>query len=204
MNEASQHEQKEITISVEMSDGMIQLGGRQIDARVFGVVIGSSLIGLGCVLLFGALLGIRIGQFIWPWFIIAPGVLGATVALSIGSPADEIVMVPASIVTMVGVLLFYQSITGHWESWAYAWALVAPTSIGLGKILFGMLKGREEMIHIGNGLATSGLFVFAIGFIFFELLLNISGFGLGFLGWAIVLIGLGTLMILKSFLKQLL
>jgi len=99
---------------------------------------------------------------------------------------------------MVGLLLFYQNPTGHWQSWAYAWALVAPTSIGLAQIVYGTFKGRAELVKTGLRVATVGGIMFLIGFFFFELVLGISGFGLGGLGWAVLLIGAGVLLLAVS------
>ena len=42
-------------------------------------------------------------------------------------------MVPASIVTGIGGLLYWQNATGRWESWSYAWALiVASVGVSIG------------------------------------------------------------------------
>ena len=47
--------------------------------------------------------------------------------------------IAGSIVTTVGSVLLYQQTTGHWESWAYAWALVGPGAAGLGMLVYGLL-----------------------------------------------------------------
>lgn len=160
--------------------------------------LGGILIVLGIVFLLGQMFDIRIGQFVWPFFIIVPGVFLFFLALSLEAPAGEPLSIVGSIVTMVGLLLFYQSITGHWESWTYAWALVAPTSPGLGQILYGTLKGRPETVKTGKDLTKVGLGIFVVAAIFFELIIGVGGFGLGRVGWPLLLIVLGILLLLRN------
>lgn len=52
--------------------------------------------------------------------------------------------VAGGIVTMTGTILLIQNTTGLWASWAYAWALIFPTSIGLGLLVYGLLRGQWE------------------------------------------------------------
>jgi hypothetical protein len=94
---------------------------------------------------------------------------------------------------MAGVILLYQSTADHFESWAYAWALVFPTSIGLGQMIYGSLKERKDMVASGGRSALIGATLFVVGAFFFELVVGISGFGfgLGRLGWSLGLVILG-------------
>ncbi len=170
--------------------------------RVIGLIIGGSLVGLGMLLLLAELTGIRFFRVLWPLFIIVPGVLLFITSLSLPMPLGEIVMSPACILSALGLLLFYQNLFKHWESWAYGWALIAPTSIGIGHVFYGEFKNRPEMVQLGWSTARLGLTMFAIGFVFFELLLNISGFGLGIFGWAVLLIGWGAYLLLKNMLGR--
>jgi hypothetical protein len=181
----------------ESTDNATRLDHRRtLDA--LGLILGGGLIVFGGLLLVGRIFDIRIISLIWPLFILGPGVLAYLLALSLESPTGEIVCIPASITTMLGLLLFYQNLTTHWESWAYAWALVAPTSIGLGYLVFGTLQNRPDKIHIGRGLATVGGGIFLVGFVFFELLLNISGFGLGRWAWPVLLLLLGVFLVVRT------
>ena len=50
-------------------------------------------------------------------------------------------VVGGTVATTVGLVLLYQNNTGHWESWAYAWALVGPAASGLGLALWGAAHG---------------------------------------------------------------
>jgi hypothetical protein len=99
-------------------------------------------------------------------------------------------------ITVTGLILLYQDATGHWESWAYAWALIAPGAVGLGLLLFGLLGGRRGLIDAGARAALAGLAIFLVGAVFFELILNIGGdhFGQpGRVALSIVLVVFGLL-----------
>jgi hypothetical protein len=108
--------------------------------------------------------------------------------------------VVGSQLTGVGLLLLFHNVTGLWQTWAYAWALIWPTSIGLGLMVRGGLSEDDEMTRNGARTAVVGLIIFLIGFAFFEGLLNISGASLGIVGdlaLPTVLIGLGIALILR-------
>jgi hypothetical protein len=78
-------------------------------------------------------------------------------------------------VTTVGLILLVTNTFQLWAVWAYAWALVVPTSIGVGLFLFGGLSGRSRPQRVGQVMATIGIWLF-LGFAaFFEGVLNISG-----------------------------
>jgi hypothetical protein len=167
------------------------------------MALGGVLIIVGILFMLGQLFNIHLGRFVWPFYIIVPGVLLFVFALTTGGSASEGLAIFGSVVTMTGILLLYQNTFDHFQSWAYAWALVAPTSIGLGQIIYGSIKDREQMVVNGRRLATIGGVIFLVGAIFFELIIGISGFGLGRLGlgsyaWAILLIGLGVFILLRT------
>ena len=102
---------------------------------------------------------------------------------------------------MLGLVFLAQSITGFWASWAYIWALVAPTSIGLGQMIYGTKKDRDSITEAGRRLMNLGLFMFAVGFVFFELIIGISGFGLSQFGlpvFPLLLIFAGLFVLVRS------
>jgi hypothetical protein len=164
------------------------------------MLLGGILILIGVLFLMGQVFGINLGRFVWPFFVIVPGVLLFIFALAARGSAGEGLAVLGSIVTMLGTLLLYQNTTGHWESWAYAWALVAPTSIGLGQIVYGSLRSQQHVVATGKRLATVGIAIFLVGAVFFELIIGISGFGFGRFLLPVLLIGLGGLFLVRSLL----
>ncbi len=92
-----------------------------------------------------------------------------------------------------------------WASWAYAWALIAPTSIGVAQVIFGKQHNRDSIVKNGKGLIEVGLTLFLVFFVFFELILNISGKNLipfGLPAFPVALIVLGVFVILRSVLKK--
>ena len=164
-------------------------------------VLGSILILVGAFFLLSQLFGIRLGHYVWPFYIIVPGILLFILDLSTAGKSGGVLANIGSVVTMTGLLLFYQNMADHFQSWAYGWALVAPTSIGLGQMVYGSLKGREQMVRAGKRLATIGFTIFLVGAVFFELIIGIGGFGIGRLGrfaLPLLLIGVGAFFILRN------
>lgn len=156
------------------------------------------LIGAGVLLLAAQVVGVRWGALLWPLWIIVPGVALLLLGYTVGSAASEPLVVLGSIISSTGLLLFYANATGHWASWAYAWALIAPTSIGLGLWLLGQIKRRSDLIKSGGAMVKVGLILFAAFGAFFELVIGISGLGLGRYAWPVLLIGLGALFVIKA------
>ncbi len=164
--------------------------------------LGIALIVLGILELFNQVFNIRLGRFLWPLFILVPGVVMLTLALRTAHDSAEPFVVLGSLLTMTGLVLFYQNLTRHWASWAYAWALIAPTAVGAGQWLYGTACGRPSIVKTGKDLLRIGLTMFVAGFIFFELILNISGLGLGAAGWGILLIVVGAFLLLRPFFSK--
>ena len=53
------------------------------------------------------------------------------------------------IVTMIGVVLAVQEAYGLYQTWAYAWALVAPGGVGVGLTVYGLLARRGDDLRGG-------------------------------------------------------
>jgi hypothetical protein len=159
-----------------------------------GIIAGLLLVCLGGLLLLGEVFQLHVMGLLWPFFVIVPGLLLFGAMLNGGKGAAGLA-IPASIVTMVGVLLFYQNIFNLWATWAYAWALVFPTAFGIGLVIQGVWSGDLVLRNRGVDAIKTGLIIFAVFALFFELLLNISGFRSGLVGrifWPLLLIGLGV------------
>ena len=100
----------------------------------------------------------------WPLFIIGGGLLMLLIGALSGAPG---MAVPASIVTGIGGILFWQNATGNWASWSYIWALI-PGFVGIGVILNGMLTGQtRQAIQDGGRTILVSLVLFAIFGAFF-------------------------------------
>jgi hypothetical protein len=145
-------------------------------------VIGTTLVLVGALLLLAEFTDLDMGRWGWPFFVIVPGAVLLGTGLTRSSRAGLGLTVAGSIVGAVGLLLLYQSVTGHWESWAYAWALVAPGAVGAGIWLWGVRANEAGRSQQGARVATIGLIIFLVGFAFFEGLLEISQRDLGVVG----------------------
>jgi hypothetical protein len=156
-------------------------------------IVGLGLVGLGIFFLLGQVFHLDIWGFLWPFFIIVPGLLFFAGMVALGKNGAALA-VPGSIVTMVGMILFYQNVTGHWASWAYAWLLIFPTATGLGIAIAGLWSDEPKTVHSGTKMAGIGLLIFMLCAVFFEVLLNISGFRSGVVGqilFPLLIIGAG-------------
>ncbi len=153
------------------------------------VAVALVLIGLGVLFLLGQITGIRWGAWLWPFTVILPG-LALFVGMLLAGPKGSGLAIPASIVTMVGLILLYQNTFRHWESWSYAWALIFPTAVGLGLIIEGIYGGHPENVRTGRTMLAIGIIVFVMAGAAFELLI-FGGRGLGRYVWPLLLVGGG-------------
>ncbi|MGD2057263.1 MAG: hypothetical protein PVI04_00920, partial [Anaerolineales bacterium] len=85
----------------------------------------------------------------WPLIIIAAAIMLLVIGLLVGEPD---MLVPAAVVGGVGGLLYWQSITGRWETWAYAWTLI-PGFVGVGVFLARLFEGRLRAAFTEGGQA---------------------------------------------------
>jgi hypothetical protein len=134
-------------------------------------ILGFLLIAVGAFVLLAREVGFdvfgQIGTWGWPVFIIVPGLLLLAAALVPSPPRGIGFAIAGAIVTTVGALLLYQSLTGHWESWAYAWALI-PMAAGLALIAYGLFSRSSRMVRGGTWMAGIAALMLAIGAWFFE------------------------------------
>ena len=140
------------------------------------MVLGGLLVLIGAILLLGQFMRIDIGHYGWPFFVIAPGVVILFVALTASGALSEGLAILGSIITVSGLILLYQNATDHFESWAYAWALVFPGAIGVGMILYGLIASRPGNVRTGTRLVGVGVVVFLLGAAFFEGVIGIGGY----------------------------
>lgn len=151
------------------------------------VVVGVVLVALGLLFLVAQFVDLRLWfgfdfwQYFWPFFVIIPG-LGLFAGMLAGGRSTSGLAIPGSIVTSVGLILLYQNTFDRWESWAYIWALIFPTAVGLGLMIHGTLSDEEKTARLGRGMLLTGMAIFIAGATFFELVLNISGMARGTIG----------------------
>jgi hypothetical protein len=121
--------------------------------RIAGIV----LVTVGIlVLLFG---NVGIG-LLWPIFVLVPGLIMIGSAF-VGHRRNAALAVPGTIVTVVGLLLLVMSLSGYWEAWSYAWALIIAAA-GFGTFLHGALEEKPAREKEGMQVVVVGLTLFAI------------------------------------------
>ena len=163
-----------------------------------GAVLGATLIFIGLAFLAVRYLDVFAGADVWPLFIIGPGV--ALLVLGLFLP-NLGMLVGGSVVSTVGLVLAWQNMTGRWESWAYAWALVGPTASGVGSFLGGLRTGNPRLRDAGMWQIAVGLALFGGFYLFFEQVIGLSGDPLPLPEWIMPagLIGIGVLILLRGF-----
>jgi len=167
------------------------------------LVVGALLILVGLVLFVAQLLGVDVDRLGWPLLVIVPGLALLFLGVALGDAAGEGLSIAGGITTMVGLVLLYQNATGHWATWAYAWALVAPGGVGVGQVVFGAFHRRNKTVRAGLDVLLVGLTLFCLLGLFFELVIGLSGFDVG--GGTVilpaVLIGLGVVLLIRNLFK---
>lgn len=167
-----------------------------------GAAIGAILVVVGAILLAGQLLNIGVDDLGWPMIIVGIGVAILLIGLVVAKQSGMVV--GGTVVTTVGLVLLYQNETGRWESWAYAWALVGPAASGLGLALWGIRSGDARDIRNGMWGFLGGLAIFAVGFLFFEGVIGISGEPFPIADWVlpVVVIGIGLVILARGLLQR--
>ncbi len=121
----------------------------------------------------------------WPLIIVGIGALFLLGAI-LGTPP---LAVPGSVVSGIGLLLYYQNATGNWQTWAFAWALI-PGFVGVGILIMSFLdkesrdQGREGLRLV---LISLALFLVFGGF-----------FGIFGQYWPVLLILGGVLLLFRG------
>lgn len=166
------------------------------------IVLGVVLVIVGLLALLGRQLDVDVLAVGWPLFVIVPGILLLAGSLFVGGRPGIGLAIPGGIVTMTGLVLAFQNATDSYQTWAYAWALVAPGGVGVGLVIYGLLAGHRDSLRAGVPVLLSGLGLF-LGFgLFFEGILGLSGtrfvgfesaFAIGLVVLGVIVLGLGVL-----------
>jgi hypothetical protein len=172
----------------------------------FAVALGLSLILLGVLLALTQALGMRVIEIGWPLLVLAPG-LAISAAAFVGPPGRGLgyLAVPGAVIVVTGLVLEVQAVIGDWQSWSYAWALVAPGGVGIGFFLAGLHE------HSRGARATGGVLVAAAAVLFCGVVLavvRVTGVGGPGLGWGfglvlpVLVITFGLLMIARGIVRR--
>jgi hypothetical protein len=166
------------------------------DSRRTSLVFGVILVFVGAIFLafqfFPVLQSFINWSNAWPLIIVGVGGIFLISAVLGRVPG---LAVPACVIGGLGLLMYWQNLTGNWASWAYAWALI-PGFVGVGTILMGSLAG-----HPGRSFA-GGMWLIVISLVMFLIFGSfLGGFGFGEY-WPVLLIGLGFLILLRPLFRS--
>lgn len=131
-------------------------------------------------------------EMTWPFIVVGVGVLLLFLGLLTNAPG---MAVPACIVGGIGLLLYYQNLTGDWDSWSYAWALI-PGFVGVGILLSGLLGEGKKPVREGLNLIMISLVMFAVFGSFFGALGLVGAY------WPVLLIALGAFIMIRSLMRR--
>ena len=156
----------------------------------------TALISAGVLMLAVNLLGIDLMNFLWPAFIIGPGLLMLWPSYQSTSERQSrfsFLAVPGAVVVAVGLLLFLMNIVDHFESWAYVWPLVVAAGAAGYDYMQRFKESTTRTVKVHNLIRAMVITFMALA-VFFELLIFDS------LGswWPVLLIGLGFYVYVKN------
>jgi len=180
----------------------------KLSSNLASTLLGAALVLLGILFWIGryvsAFFNFDIGHYAWPFVIIIPGALMFMSSFLFERRAGLTVAIFGAMVTTVGGILMLQNLFDLYASWAYAWALIAPTSVGVAKMIYGALRGLGDEFRNGLSLSGIGFAMFIIGGFFFEVVIGINGFrfGAAWQCWPVLLIGLGMILLLSNLLPR--
>jgi hypothetical protein len=163
------------------------------------VILGVIVIAIGLLTLFQEFLNLDVWHYAWPLLLLLPGLFCFAVIVFGGGNAGRLAM-PGSVLTMLGLLFLFQNAFDQFDSWAYAWALIFPTAIGIGHYVEGWWNDRPALRERGSRETMSGLVIFVLLGAFFELYLNQSGLFRGDVSryvFPILLILIGVVLIIS-------
>ena len=135
-------------------------------------------------------------SLVWPIIVIVIGGLFFAGMFGGGRGVSGLA-IPGSIIIGIGLLLLYQNLSGHWESWSYSWTLIV-LFVGVGIYIMGLYAGDSGQKAAGQSVMRIGFILFVIFGAFFELIFSSgSAFGIRNLLFPILLIVLGAYLIVK-------
>jgi hypothetical protein len=153
------------------------------------------LIGIGLLFLAAQTFSFSFFGTLWPLLVILPGLAFLYPALT-GDKGKAGLAVPGAMITGTGLILMYQNLTGHWQSWAYVWTLY-PVFLGLALTFIGRRTDNESTLSSGNGFVKWGLIAFIGMWGLFELLIFGGRSTLVSVLVPLVLIGAGLYMLFQ-------
>jgi len=131
---------------------------------------GAILIAFGLLSLTGQLFRTLNWDFFWPFSIIIFGAFFFA-AMFAGGKSSAPFAIPGSIVSGVGLVMLFQSLTHHWEMMTYFWTLII-LFVGTGIYLMGWRAEDAKQKETGSKVMKIGFILFIIFGMFFEMVFS--------------------------------
>ena len=152
------------------------------------------LIAAGALLLGIQVFGGTVG-FLWPFFIIVPGLMLLVEADRAGWHSSSVAT--GAVIAGVGVILLFQNMYDYYRSWAYAWTLL-PLFAGAGFYYTGVRHDDAQARGRGQAMIMGSAVAFLVFAALFELMIFDGGNGWGRILVPVLLIGVGALMLTRG------
>jgi serine/threonine-protein kinase len=137
------------------------------------ILLGLALL---AVLIVVTVVGRALRKFSWPGYILLPGAIVLYLASRERRPGLRLILAATgSFVTGLGLLLQYQALFQHFQSWAYAWALVVLAAPGAGLVMAERWGGEmTALTKVGRITTYAGLGLFGVGWLVADAIGNMS------------------------------
>lgn len=151
------------------------------------------IIGIGGLLLAANLFDFALMDFLWPGFIIVPGLLLLWPAYNSVPEQNSrlsFLAIPGAMLTTIGLMLFMMNMTDHFEAWAYSWTLL-PASVAWAAMYIHRFEPDRKIHETGHKFIRSMIMAFGGLFVLFELVIwgNFHPLlALGLIGYGIYLL----------------
>jgi hypothetical protein len=131
-------------------------------------------------------------SLLWPLFVLVPGVMLMAITYA-GGRATAPFAIPGMLALGIGGLLLFQNVFDYWQSWSYAWTLFGAF-LGMGLIIMGQQVESDDLQRVGRGFVKFSLILFAGFAVLMEVVIGVSGSGLG----PLLLIGAGLYLLMRN------
>lgn len=133
----------------------------------------------------------------WPFWVIGPGLVFLFAAVISGVSA---LAIPGAIISGIGGILYYQELSGNWESWAYVWTLISGF-VGIGIFFMHLLDGKvKKAFKEGGNLVLSSAVMFLLFGSFVRSIFGEPPFFGDY--WPVLIIVWGVWMLVKPLLRD--
>jgi hypothetical protein len=169
----------------------------QKNNRNVGPLVGGFLlVAFGLLALLAQLVqGWNLWGILWPFIIIAFGAMFYVIMLASGRSAAPLA-IPGTIIIGIGLILFFQVVTGHWASWAYGWTVILIL-VGAGIYIMGIWSNEKGHRDAGQRVMGIGLVMFILFGAFFEMIFNSLPFAQFVFPVALIVLG-GYLIVTRT------